>query len=131
MGGIDGDSIVGDGLRTGRRRDAESEFGDSWTGGVIAVARHGRAKEWDRGGGRHGEIVLPFPRQEQLVRISEGSHNGEANENECGGDGGRKGRKREGWWLAVGSLGGGRKRGAGDKSQVQIWFHSRGEMGPL
>ncbi len=106
MGGIDGDSIVGDGLRTGRWRNAESEFGGSWTAGVVAVARHGRAKEWDRrdrrdrgdrgdrGGGGHGEIVLPFPRQEQLVRISEGSHNGEANKNECGSNGGGGKRRR-------------------------------------
>lgn len=95
MRGIDGDSIVGDGLRTRRRWNAESELGGSWTAGVIAVARHGRAKEWDRGGGRHGEIVLPFPGQEQLVGISEGSHNGEANENECGGDEGGGGKKEE------------------------------------
>lgn len=65
--------ITIDGFGVRRRGNAQGESGSSRTAGVAAVARNRRAEEW-YGRRRHGEIVLPIAWQEQLVRISQGSH---------------------------------------------------------
>lgn len=73
MRGIGSRSTVAiDGFGVGRGRDAEGELGSSRAAGIVAVAGDRWSKE--RHGGGHGEIVLPFPGQKQLARISQGSH---------------------------------------------------------
>lgn len=64
--------VVGDGFGAGGRRDTQSELGGSRAAIVVAGARNWGTKERHRGG--HGEIALPFPRQEQLVWVGECSH---------------------------------------------------------
>jgi hypothetical protein len=55
-------------------RNAQREFWRSRS--VAAIARHWWSEERN-GRGRHGEVVLPLPRQKQLVGISQGSQIGD------------------------------------------------------